>query len=257
MKENLVDKSPGPEGLLLTIGEDKANQALWRYSPSFTEFLDPGQRAILKKYNHLWEADMFSFGGYEDAERQIAVFTPHNYIDEVVFPIKALQIFASQSFGKLSHGDYLGSILGLGIERDRVGDILLNPEGCQVLVHETVATYILDNLEKVARIGIKTEMIDLSSIKPAQRKTSSRESTVASLRLDSILAVAYKISRSKAANYIKSGRVKHNFLEEIRPDREVKEGDVLSLSGYGRAELKEIGNLSKKGRFFIKTERLL
>lgn len=258
MKQNIIEHLPGPERFLIANACDKARQAIWQNAPRFTEFLDPGRRALLEQYSYLWDATMLSCGGYAEAERQMVAFTPPSYAlapDE--FPMAAIEVAGNQTFGTVTHRDYLGSLLALGIERGIVGDILVGPHGCQVLVQAAIAPYILANWEAVGRMGIKTKRLALSDLQPPEQKLVWSQATVASLRLDAILSAAYGLSRTKAAALIKAGKVKHNFLPEIRVDREVAAGDVLSIAGKGRAELREVGGRSKKGRLFVRIARPL
>lgn len=258
MKQNTIENLPNPQRFIIASAEDKAAQAIWQNSPRFTGFLDPGRRALLEQYSYLWDAAMCSFGGYANAERQMVTFTsPYHSIEMDEFPLSAIEVRVNEAFGKLNHRDYLGSLLALGIERDVVGDILVGEGNCQILVEEAILPYILANWLAVGKVGIKTISIPLADINPPEQRINWRRATVASLRLDAILSVAYGISRAKAVACIKAGQVKHNFLPEMRPDRQVAEGDILSLAGKGRAELREVGGRSKKGRIFVRLARLL
>lgn len=257
MANSVLNRLVGAERDLIALACDKAASARRRYEACFTAFTDPGQRALLAQYAYLWDAAMFSFGGYTGAERQIVAFSPEQDEYQVEYPLVAMQVSGNFSFAQVTHRDYLGSLLALGMKREMVGDILVRPEGCQLVLHEKIASYVLANWQTVGRVGVKVEEIPLAELRPPQPKIVLRQATVASFRLDAIVAVAYGLSRTQAANYIRGGKLKHNFSLETRCDRTVEVGDMLSLAGQGRAQLQVVGGQSKKGRWHIEIARFV
>jgi RNA-binding protein YlmH len=124
-----------------------------------------------------------------------------------------------------------------------------------VMVHQSVADYLLCNWSSIGSAAIQVEVLDLTRVEPPQGQRQVRTATVASLRLDAVVAAAYQLSRSEAAALIRGGKLKLNFLPEQRVDRVVEEGAILSLAGQGRAELIEVGGVSRKGRIHIQVAR--
>lgn len=257
MSKKILDSLAGEDRLLVAMACDKAAQAMQRQQPCFTSFLDPAQRALLNQYQYLWDATVAASGGYEHAERQIVAFTPPYYDAYLQYPLVAIQAQGNFSFASVTHRDYLGSLLALGVKRETIGDILVGDGGCQVVLQPAIVGFVSANWSAVGRVGITVAEIPLAELEPPEQEIVWRQATVASLRLDAIVAVAYSISRTQAANLIRGGKLKHNFVVELRCDRPVAEGDTLSLAGKGRAQLREIGGQSKKGRYFISVARFV
>ena len=257
MVNSVLNRLVGEERALVALACDKAALAWRRYEVCFTAFLDPGQRALLAQYAYLWDATMFSFGGYTDAERQIVAFSPEQDECQDEYPLVAMQVSGNFSFAAVTHRDYLGSLLALGMKREMVGDILAGPEGCQLVLHKNIVSYVLANWKMVGQVGVRVEEIPLAELRPPEPKIALRQATVASLRLDAVVAVAYGLSRTQAANLIRAGKLKLNFTLETRCDRAVEVGDMLSLAGQGRAQLQTLGGQSKKGRWYVQVARFI
>lgn len=200
---------------------------------------------------------MVSFGGYEGAERQIMAFTPELVDYQLEYPLVAVEVSGNFNFATVTHRDYLGSLLALGIKREMVGDLLVGTAGCQLVLQQTIASYVIANWQAVGRVGVRVAEIPVADLTPPEPEIVWRQATVASLRLDAIAAVAYGISRTQAAAQIRGGKLKHNFTVETRCEKTVEAGDTLSLAGQGRAQLREIGGQSRKGRWHVQIARLV
>lgn len=218
-----------------------------------SEFLDPHQVSLAEKV--LASVDIFDYtfyGGFPGAERAIAVFRPdfisddeqEKYVREI---LKVLEI-TPNARGSLSHRDYLGSLMGLGIRREVTGDIIVTEEKCSIIVLSEMAGYIAGNLFKVGNTGVSLAVLDIMELFVPEPKAAEIKTTVAALRLDSFCAPAFGISRSKAAEFIKAGRVNLNWEAILNPDKAVHEGDTISLRGKGRAVLEKVGGRTKKDR---------
>ncbi len=187
------------------------------------------------------------FGGTEDAERQMVAFIAE--YDEAHFPISAVRIY-SPHIKSLSHRDFLGSILGLGIKREKCGDIIILDNECYVIAHRDIASFIASNLTKVGREGVKCEECDLSHIRLPEKSFEPVKGTVATLRLDAVVSLFAGKGRSQAAELISAGFVFVNGILAAKNDMHVRDGDVISVRGHGKAIL-ETGGKSKKNRTFI------
>lgn len=227
----------------IRLSEDK-------YINKFTFFLDEHQRALCEKVlaSVCFKNYMF-FGGYETAERNVlGIFAPYNDPDEKDFPIKALS-FSYRPADRLSHRDFLGCLMSLGIERDTVGDIIVSDGKTAVFLYETVSGRAV-MIDKIGRVGVKVnEGFDLSII-PKQEYIVI-EGTVASLRIDSVLGLVLRISREKASALIRSGNIQLNHTVNTSTDHKLAAGDIISARGYGKFRLDEIGALTKKERIHI------
>jgi RNA-binding protein YlmH len=167
--------------------------------------------------------------------------------------MKVLDITSGdQKFLALQHGDYLGAILGLGLKRDKIGDIHVREDGCHVVIAEEIAPFLQMNLNQVHRVSVLTELLNLSELRTMEKELEPLELTVASLRLDGIASDVFRLSRSKVLIPIKAGRCRVNWRTEEDPSTPLKAGDVIALQGFGRFKVLEAGGLTKKGRHRVK-----
>ncbi len=216
--------------------------------PLFSAFLDERQLEICEQsLRSGWGGNFASFGGYPDAERRVLGFGDTEEAENCL-PFKAV-VFNYPEDSGLSHRDFLGSLMALGIKRELLGDILVGSRRAAVFVLNTALT-LVTQMDKVGRCGVKiTDDFGEGDI-PA-REFDEIRSTVASPRLDAVLANALRLSREKTAELIKSRGVMLNRIEVFNPALKVAEGDVFSVRGFGKFELYEIGGQSKKDRVFI------
>lgn len=224
------------------------------YEPCFTDFSNPfqiGELISLLGYNP--EFKSVAFGGFEGCERVMAGFFPeYMEIDESLFPIRAIKISYNEKFSaKLSHRDFLGSVLGLGLTRDKVGDIIIEDGYAILLVKSDIADFILTNLERVAHTKVKNEEISLESLKGREEKGEEKAIIVSSLRVDAVLSGAFNLSRGKISELIAGGRAFVNWKEEPSASKNVNEGDIITLRGTGRIKIIEIKGKTKKDRFVL------
>lgn len=225
-----------------------------------SDFLDPRQSAILESLgNRHPDVHIRLDGGYGGAERRRALIAPdYRDIDSEPMRMKVLSITSGdQKFIALQHGDYLGSILGLGIKRDKIGDIHVHEDGCHVVVTEEISSFLDLNLRQVHRIGVLTEIVDLESLRTAEAELEPLDLTVASLRLDGIVGDVYRLSRSKVLVPIKAGRCRVNWRTEENPSKILQPGDVVALQGFGRFKVLEMDGMTKKGRLRVKIGKFL
>ena len=180
-----------------------------------------------------------------------------NYeMTEEDIPITILSITWSKSFSrKLSHRDFLGSILGCGIKREKVGDIILDEDRAYVACMSDISRYLLYNLNKVGSVAVSVSETEAPQKK--EEKVKVIASTVASLRLDSVIATGYGVSRAKAVEAVKSGKAKVNWEDTESVSREMKQGDIISLRGKGRIVLEEVAGTTKKDRIRITIKKYL
>ena len=171
-------------------------------------------------------------------------------------PVQALRCLFPEGSG-LSHRDFLGSLLGLGISREKLGDLLVNDGFCDVLLLPELRDFLMLNLESAGRVRLRAEPIGLGEISPPPLQVKTIRDTVAGLRLDAVMASGFSISRSKAAEAISAGRVQLNHRDCLKCDKSVAAGDVISCRGLGKCRLTETGGLSKKGRTVIVMERYI
>ena len=223
-----------------------------------TDFLSPAEQAFCQPILSRLGAQYSLVGGYEGAERACVVFCP-DYLDPPAsdgedYPIVALSVSHSVP---LTHRDFLGAVLGLGIERDAVGDILVGERETVLLVTAGIAQFLLTELGSVGRTGVKVKSVHISQITPPELQFEMIKDTVASLRFDSVVATAFRVSRETAQKAIRAGLVRLNHLEQTSTSATVEQGDILAFRGRGKAVLDTVGNESRKGRIWIEVKRYI
>lgn len=220
-----------------------------------TDFLDPRQCFILESLANRHPDVAFRLdGGYEGAERCRGLVAP-DYRDLRLEPMgmKVLSITSEdQKFPTLQHGDFLGAVLGLGLKREKIGDIHVREDGCHVVIAEEIASFLDMNLRQVHRVQVLTEILELDDLITAEKELEQLDLTVASLRLDGIASDVFRLSRSKVLIPIKAGRCRVNWRVEEDPSKSLKSGDVVALQGFGRFKILEMDGLTKKGRYRVK-----
>ncbi len=221
-----------------------------------TNYLTPAEQAALKREAAACGYDNMIFrGGMETAERRIALFLPYYMSGEDVDEEEYISAFeVTARFSDLSHRDYLGAILGLGVKREYVGDIIVADEKAYFFCLPSVAQHIALNLDKVGRYGVKTERIACGSVPEPERRTREVEFTVKSMRLDAVAAGIFGTSRASMSETIVSGFVSLNYEVCLRTDCGVSVGDVISVRGRGKSVIVSSGGTSRKGRVFVKAE---
>lgn len=229
-----------------------------RAEPVFSSFLDGGELAFIEdEVSVPYGFNVMSFGGYDGAERRVfGVFPEWSEPAENEFPLSLLRVDAPK-FRTLTHRDYLGTLMSLGIDRSKTGDILTDDNGAYIFVSEEITEYVAHSLNKIANIGVTTSIADISAFEPPKPKTEERGCVCASLRLDAVVAAAEGISRAAAEKLIRSGCVKLNHREAGDRSKQVKEGDLLSVRGYGRCILKSVGYRTRSGRTHIVIEKFI
>ena len=241
--------------LLLARIEDCISACADSYLITSTNFLDIYQQSTVIEYLKRRSDVKYAFyGGFDDCERKTAVFFP-DYADSVDYikentelsPIVSLDI-RKDSFSTLTHRDYLGAVMGLGIRREAVGDIIVSDKGCTMAVIRNVAGYIKENLTSVGRGSVKVEISDNFGNAGGEAVFEEKRCYVSSMRLDAVVSVAFSVSRNTAAEKILRGEVLMNGVVMSKPDVKVPFGAKLVIHGSGKVIIDEDAGLTKKGR---------
>ncbi len=236
---------------------DKVEQC--RYSSFvYSDFLSPHEAVIARRVLEKADGIFYTFvGGFEGAERVLAAMSS-DFIDAEEAlnnaPISYLRITPLIE-KNLSHRDYLGSILGLGIKREKIGDILVYESYGDVFLIDKIAEYISYNLERIGNTKVECELQQVYQYTPPEKKEKVIHTTVASLRADSVTASGFSISRTKVLEYFKAQRVNVNWEIVSNPSKQLSEGDVISIRGKGRIILDKVGGTTKKDRINITIKR--
>lgn len=243
--ENLSDD----EKLLVSRITDMTRYCSRTFLPKFSFFLDERQQAIAESVVIKNDIQYKFWGGHEKALRKVLGVFPEFYTEEDVFPIVPLTIRYRES-DTLSHRDFLGSFMSKQIARNMVGDIIVNDGYTVAFIYNGVHKVILDECLKIGSVGVKVTDTEVPNILLTESFTEIN-GTVSSLRLDSVAALALKISREKVCMLIKNGNVslRHEIIQSA--SKMVNEGDIFSVRGYGKFILYSVGSKTKKDRTHI------
>ncbi|RNC29495.1 MAG: hypothetical protein AWM53_00493 [Candidatus Dichloromethanomonas elyunquensis] len=191
----------------------------------------------------------FSFwGGFEEAERVRFVLNGNGTQPETAQTEIALVKAAPNKKGViLGHRDILGSLLGLGLEREVLGDIRQAEDGAVIAVTTQMHPYIIQNWESVGREFIQASIAGSSKILPLAGL--EKRAVVSSPRLDTLAAAGFGLSRSEVQELVRQGKVKKNDLECVKPDIELKAGDTVSCRGQGKMKIVEESSKTRKGKY--------
>ncbi|QDR80701.1 RNA-binding protein [Sporomusa termitida] len=240
---------------------DLAEATLKNRKYKISEFLDPyGQsiaETIAAHYNRL---TLETNGGYPGAERMKAAFVDTEflaYAGALDYSISCLSVQWDSRYCRLSHRDVLGALMGLGIKREMLGDIIMGGEHCYIMADTNMAAYIAQNLAEVGQAAVAVAQASLADIPAKEEKIKEIRSTVASLRLDAVAASGFGTSRTRMAEDIAAAKVKINWQDAKSPAQAVKVGDVISMRGRGRVEVLEVPGQTKKGRYSVLLRRFM
>ncbi|MBC2575885.1 RNA-binding protein [Peptostreptococcus canis] len=232
---------------------DLCNGVLKNHDIRNTEFLNPFEiKNAVSIINSESDLKYEILGGYKDCERAIIRIFPFYYETDVNDEnLKFIQADGNFKFTSITHRDYLGSILGLGIKREKIGDILVHENFCQIIVDKEISDYILYNYTKVAHNNIKVHEISKEELVIPQQIMKDKLLSVSSLRLDNIIAGVFNMSRQEADRCINSEYVNVDYENVNQTSRQIKEGTLISVRKKGKFLVKEIGGISKKGKIRI------
>ncbi len=238
---------------------DRAEQALKTWEIVCTDFLSPPEWAEAERvFARLNDLQLLPFGGYPQAERKrIAIARSEIPLDETQVELTALDISGNFLFDSATHRDFLGALLGNGLVRDKVGDVLvLGERGAQAIVVPELVEFLELNFNQVRSVPVKTRRIPLDELKVREPKKKELTSTEASMRLDAIASAGFGMSRSKMVDLINSGDVRVNWREISSTSHALKSGDLIAIRGKGRIEIGEV-MVTKKDRYRIQMTRFV
>ncbi len=258
------------EKLLIARISDKARQCSENSMITNSGFLDMHERSVVAGMKLTDNSiRMLFYGAFDDAERNVALFLPEyiqaenteeirRYFDEFPDddPLAVVEIEKDKFSPSLGHRDYLGALMGLGIKREMTGDIAVNNSGCKIAVLAKIAPFIAENLGKAGRGTLKAKIISPCEARENTKSAGTPDSfTVSSMRLDSVVKNAFRVSRGDAVNAIEGGLVFINDCECLKPDKKICEGDKIVFRRKGRIIINDCSAVSKKGRIITEITR--
>lgn len=229
---------------------DLVSSALYHYEVKHTKFMNPYE--IKTFVSILKGIDGIGFhcdGGHMECERQIVYIYPDYFVEQdIEVQLSYLFISGNFKYRDVSHRDYLGSLLSLGITRENIGDILISNQGVAVIALKSIGDFITFNLERIANVRVAVKEIEKSQIVFEKPEMDSVSVSVSSLRLDSIISSSLNISREKSLQLIKSERVRLNYELITSGSKTVAEESLISVKGFGRFIYSKTLGESKKGK---------
>ena len=222
--------------------------------PQYTRFLEPSMLNEVRHAAGECGAQCMLYGGWPEAERVMAAFFDGDPPEPGDFPMRTIRIEWNPKFANPGHRDLLGAVMGLGIEREATGDIVMatwRDRPCAALFsNDELADYIAANLDSVGRATVKVEPAEEV---PELRPPEGRELrvTVQQPRLDAVLAAGCRLSRAEAQRLIAAGLVKLNHVPNLHADARLREGDLISTRGYGRLRVDALPGESRRGRHIV------
>ncbi len=231
---------------------DVFNKSLDENKVCSTLFLSPNLVSfVMENFNDSY-IKIKLFGGYENAERVCIAFYPsYEESNDENYNIDLLKIEYNSKYSReLKHSDFLGSIMGLSIKRELIGDIILDENIAYVFVSNTISKYIIENLKKVGNTNVNIEKID-NNIDFFTKPLIEQNTTVTSLRADVLISKIFNLSRGEVKELFESGKVFINWVNIFDISKMIKDNDVITLRGYGRLKyLRSVGT-NKKGKISI------
>lgn len=238
--------------------EDTVRLCDKRNAPCFLGFLDEQEQAEARLWlSHRLSPQSYSFnGGHEEAERRIlGVFPDYMEAQDGVYPLKAVA-FHYRTVRKLTHRDFLGTLLSLGIRRETVGDILCGDGLSVVFLREEIASFVCEQVDKIGGEGIRIT-VDYDGELPQVHTFLPISETVASARLDAVVKALLHTSREEAATLIRTGLVSLNHQPVENVSAAVEAHCVISVRGSGRFYVDGVGPETKKGRLALQARKCI
>ena len=256
-REDLLKRVENRDAVARVI--DQAEQAIKTWEVVCTDFLSPPEMMEAQQiFSRLTDVQLVAAGGYAQAERQrLAIARSEIPLESDQVQLAALEIAGNFLFDSATHRDFLGALLGSGIVREKVGDIIvLGERGAQAIVVPELVEFLELSFNQVRSVPVKTRRIELSELKIREPKKKEMTTTEASLRLDAVASAGFGMSRSKMAEMITGGDVRLNWKEITSASHLVKSGDLIAIRGKGRVEIGEIA-ITKKDRYRVNLTRLV
>ncbi|MCL1914245.1 MAG: YlmH/Sll1252 family protein [Eubacteriaceae bacterium] len=237
----------GQKDYLSNILEESSSIAVRDNKQVFLDFYEPSSQMVVEREIARYpESDCAFFGGHEYSQRKMLCIFPKGFEPEGSdYPLGCLHISGAP---QAEHRDILGSLMALGIEREKTGDMdTIGGGTIQVFVSEPLPAFVAQNLEAVGANKVAVSLINLEDVVPSEPKLAEMEAVIASMRIDNIIHAAWRIPRAEAAAFVKADKVKINHASVTKPSVNVKEGDIVSVRSKGRLVVGAILATTKKG----------
>lgn len=234
--------------------EDTAEICVKSSRPKYLGFLSAAEAVLAERLLKNAPCRTAFYGGYEGAERVMLGCFP-DWMEEDDFPISAIT-FSFREGDALSHRDFLGSLMALGIKRETVGDILVEQSRAVAFVTDEIKDYIKSQVTKIGKTGVKVTE-GFTSPLPVADRLADFSDTAASDRIDCVIAALCGFSRARALEVLADGFVSVNSVTVIKPTKSVLAGDIISVRGKGRFVIDSLDGRTKKNRIVINYKKYI
>lgn len=265
-KQEILNDYKRPEDkMLLAQILDKIEFTKTKNKLQNTDFLDMYQVSLVEGFLRKNNIQNYKLvGGFEGAERKIALFYPEKYDDKMIQKnvtsiLEIIRIKLPEDLvGKYNHRDYLGGVIKLGIKREKVGDILVDDSGADIIILNEISKFLLQNISSLTRFSMSeiTEE-NIENLRQVEIRKQEVKIIVSSLRLDNIVSELARCSRSKAEQILETERVFINGQNEMKKTKQIKQGDIVTIRGKGRFEIKEFVGNTRSGRYVVLIEKFV
>lgn len=241
----------------LTRVLDQAEQAIRTWEVGVTDFLSPPELVEAQAaFQRLTEVQFIAGGGYPQAERQRgAIARTELPLAADAIPLALVDIAGNFLFDTATHRDFMGALLGTGIVREKVGDIIvLGERGAQAIVVPELVEFLAMSLTQVRSVPVTTRLIDWNELRVREPKKKELTTVEASLRLDAVASAGFGMSRSKMVDLITAGDVRVNWKTISQASHTLHAGDLVAIRGKGRLEIGEVA-VTKKQRYRVNLTR--
>lgn len=259
LKEKYNDSE---ECLLISKIQDKIKFTKTKNKITYTDFLNIQERSIVEKFLKTENCKYFSYGGNKNSERVIIVFYPEK-IDEDMAKKNLQNILSVIKIDNTKeeayeHRVYLSAVMKLGLKREKIGDIIVNESGAEIVVFEENLGYILNGLQQLTRFR-KSEfsVLNINELSNHELKFEEYTIIVSSIRLDCFVSELAKCSRTKAEEYIELGKVFINSVEELKSSKKIIAGDIITIRGKGKFIFQNVIKETSKNRFVIEIKKYI
>ncbi|MGY5338983.1 YlmH family RNA-binding protein [Levilactobacillus spicheri] len=252
MDENITQYFRPDEAPFIAAVGNWLQQSQDEYRPVLTHFLNPRQVYVATTLARRADVPVRFSGGYPGAEMQRALFYPDYYQPtDTDFELSLVRIDYPVKFATLHHNQILGTLLGSGIEREIIGDILTDGQTWQLVTETGMLDYLTGQVDRIGRVKARLVSADWATrVRPLDEWTPET-ATLSSLRLDNIVGSGFYLSRHRAKELIEAGKIRVNWADTEKPDYELDVADLVSVRGFGRIRLDEVAGRTKKEKIRV------
>ena len=256
-QEMLSEHKNQEDKLLLAKVLDKLEFCRTRNKLESTDFLNLYEQDLVDKFlKKIKFKNYYFFGGTPEAERKILIIYPEKLTEEMarknhskILSVIKIELPEEQA-GEYDHRIYLGGIMKLGLEREKIGDISVKLKGADIIIRNEVKEFLMQNLNSLTRFSLSKIICEnIENLESIETQKIEITEIVASLRLDNIVAALARTSRNKAVEILDQERVFLNFKNETKSSKQVSVGDIITIRGKGRFEIQEIEGITKVDKF--------